>query len=427
MSVQKTKKKSSKSKNLKNSSIKIINNEQAKVKVGDVKLVENKLKAKKATVASVAKQTLPTEVELPQVQSEDIAEFKDHKDYSFLILGLLGSVLFLFLIGFAGWKIFGKSGNLPEPVVNNVLTNSTVTENKNYGLLNGEEVISDYQETVPLAVMVENQVDARPQAGLSKASIVYEALAEGGITRFLAIFDGNKNVDKIGLVRSARPYYIIWAGEYQALYAHSGGSAEALNALKAKWYPVQDLNEFYNGNSFWRLNSRSAPHNLYTSTERLRSAVVSDEWLASNFEPWKFQDEPLDKKTPTVSEVQFLFSPDVRYQSTWKYDASLNQYIRWQGTKQQFDEDGSSVTAKNILVQYLPMQVIDKEGRHKVTTTGTGKALLFKDGKVFTGTWKKNEADSRTVFYDDSNQQFVLNRGTTWVEVVPDDGEIVKY
>ena len=198
--------------------------------------------------------------------------------------------------------------------------------------------------------------------------------------------------------------------------------------MKAKWYDVQDLNEFYNGDKFWRASNREAPHNLYTSTARLAEAVESDDWLNKNFTSWRFVDEPVAKPDPTATDLKILYYTDGRYKAVWKYDQPNNQYLRFDGAKQKIDNDNSPVIAKNVLIEYMEMKVIDKDGRHEVKTTGSGKVLLFKDGQVTTGTWKKASEDSRTFFYNDANQQMTFNRGSVWIEVVPKDGEsMVEY
>ena len=157
-------------------------------------------------------------------------------------------------------------------------------------LIDGVAVEDETKINPPLfAVQVENMVDARPLSGVARANLVYETLAEAGITRLLAIYTADDTVSEIGPVRSARAYYVDWASEFGALYAHSGGSPEALSLIPN--YNVLDLNEFANGRFFWRSSSRYAPHNLYTSTELLNSAFTAKNGAAENFTPWLFKDE----------------------------------------------------------------------------------------------------------------------------------------
>ena len=149
--------------------------------------------------------------------------------------------------------------------------------------------------------MIENMVTSRPQSGLDRANLVYEALAEGGITRFLAVFASGEEIEKIGPVRSARTYYLDWAKELSAAYIHVGGSPEALRLIPQ--YDILDLNQFYNSPNFWRAKERAAPHNLYTSSELLARAVVSKKWgPTGSFESWELKNkEKPSEKTKKVT------------------------------------------------------------------------------------------------------------------------------
>lgn len=280
----------------------------------------------------------------------------------------------------------------------------------------------------PAAVMVENHLAARPVAGLAQARVVYEVLTEGEITRFLAIFDLAEDLAKIGPVRSARPYFIEIAKEYDALYAHCGGSPAALAILKSG-DEVFDLNEFfgYNSGYFWRDKERTAPHNLYTATELLKTAKEQYELVdkQSDFLPWRFKDT--DKNSapiaPTI-KIDFSFSPV--YQATWQYNSTTGQYERWQNNSEHRTEDGELITADNVVVQFAPTRVLDEVGRREIKLTGQGRALVFRDGQAIQGIWQKLEDWQRTRFFDQNNQEIELNRGKIWIEIVPEGMEI-KY
>jgi len=272
------------------------------------------------------------------------------------------------------------------------------------------------------AATIDNLSVARPQAGLSKASLVYEAPVEGGITRFLAIFPEGETVDRIGPVRSARPYFLDWAAEFDALFVHVGGSPEALDKLRT--YDMRDLNEFFAGAYFWRDRSRSAPHNTYTSLENLTKA--DDKRFSDRKAPevagWRFKDDALEAERPTEAKVAIDYG-DPRMNVLWTYDAGANAYLRSQGGRTK-DADGAAILAKNIVVQYTKVSVIDDVGRRKIATVGEGDALIALDGIAVRGTWRKDERTSRTRFYDASGNQIRFNAGQTWVEVVPIDTEV---
>lgn len=314
-----------------------------------------------------------------------------------------------------------------QGVDNNILVNdNNQSEEIFYNKLDGTKTSKESQDVVPVGVMIENHVDARPQSGLSKAKVVYEILAESDITRFLAIYDLSENLEKIGPVRSARPYFIDVASEYKALYAHSGGSPEALKRLRTDNLVI-NLDEFfgYNTGYFWRDNSRYAPHNLYSSSDLLSQAKEHyNIYEYKDFISWKFKDGK--SSSDNDSEIKINYSDAISYQVVWKYFKASNQYERWQNNARHTDAGGDIIEADNIIVQYAQMKILDEVGRKDITLIGNGKAVVFRDGVAIIGTWQKKDTGSRTVFYDENNNEIELNRGKIWVEVVPIDMEI-KY
>jgi hypothetical protein len=292
-----------------------------------------------------------------------------------------------------------------------------------FRLLDGMGVDDEREINPPVfAVQVENMVDARPLSGISKANLVYEAISEAGITRLLAIYTSDNLVPEIGPARSARPYYMDWASEYGALYAHSGGSPEALRAVSD--YDILDLNEFANGRFFWRSKSRYMPHNLYTSVELLNEAFAAKDGEVKSFEPWQFKDEvELDGRPSEERRAKIYFSTG-SYEVGWQYSRETNDYLRYQADIIQQDKDGSEVRAKNVAVQFVRMITLDSEGRKKVETIGSGEAIVFRDGVKIEGEWSKEKKGERTKFYDSVGQEIKFNPGVTWVEVVPNGTEV---
>jgi len=279
------------------------------------------------------------------------------------------------------------------------------------------------------AVMIENINESRPPSGLDKASVVYEALAEGGITRFLAVFIATESVGEIGPVRSARSYYIDWASEYKPLYVHAGGSPQALKTLWSGKSNLYDFNQFYHGGYFWRDKNRYAPHNLYTSSTKLveawKDALKSP--AMPNFTPWTFADDPsIDLRPEVVKDATIDFS-SFNYKVGYAYDRGTNTYKRSVGGKLHVTRDGAQITAKNIVVQYTAASLIPNNGgRLQMTTIGQGKLVVFRNGEAVTGTWKKTSAAARTQLLDDNGQPITLTRGNTWIEIVP-PGRAVTY
>jgi len=278
----------------------------------------------------------------------------------------------------------------------------------------------------PVCVMVENLRSVRPQFGISEASIVYETLAEGGATRFMLLFTGGGKAPKIGPVRSARPYYLDWAYEYACLYAHAGGSPQALGNIRD--YDTNNLEALSRDNIyFWRDHTRYAPHNLFTSGEKLTYALRDKGLLEkqSTTRMWRFKDEaPLEKRGEDGKWYKLKFS-SYTYEVEWKYIKSENVYLRYNADEVQRDaNNGEEIKAKNVVIQEVPpVGYYPHKGRLKMETHGQGRAFVLRDGQLIEGTWKKPERTTRTLFYDLDGNEIEFNRGQTWIEVIPSDRE----
>jgi hypothetical protein len=329
-----------------------------------------------------------------------IGNLKFKIEVVFLILLIFGLGIYL-LLGSIGNKVVWKAETLQTPVVYT-------------SILDGQMVSSSEQVNPKIAaVMIDNHPDAWPQSGLSAAKIVYEAPAEGGLTRYLAIFDASQKVDKIGPVRSARPYFVDWLQEYNGLYMHCGGSPDALDKIKME--KVFDLNEMYNGAYFWRDNSRFAPHNLFTSSELWSKFLLSVKATNQFLDGWKFADLPA-VNVESVKNVSIEYSAN--YFVDWQYLVDSKKYQRLINEKKQ-QEEGLDLLGDDIIIQYVKTQVLDDYGRLGITTIGQGDMRLLRDGLMWRGVWKK--ANGRTRFYDLSGQELILKPGKIWIQIVPKD------
>lgn len=284
--------------------------------------------------------------------------------------------------------------------------------------LGGEKIILGKDATsVPLvAVMIDNFFDSRPAVGLSKAIFVWEAPVEAGITRFLAIFPLNREVEKIGPIRSLRPYFIDWATEIGAVIAHCGGSPESLK--KAANLGIRHIDEYANGNTFWRTWKRVAPHNLLTSTENLKETFEERGYLPRDFGIWIFKDDAPRADRPESQEIKIDFNRPEHF-VLWKYNPSKNDYTRWQNGAIHKDDVGDEIHAKNIAVQFVEIKILDEVGRREIKTIGQGEALVFLDGQKIEAVWKKPSREERTIFYEKTGEEIEFNAGITWVEVMP--------
>lgn len=284
--------------------------------------------------------------------------------------------------------------------------------------LTGQRLVEDY-EVLPqvFGVMVENAADAWPLQGIDEAFLVIEAPVEGNIPRFIAFYSEEDDVQKIGPVRSARPYYIDWNDELDAVYAHVGGSPEALDAIKYE-YDTIDLNQFWQSEYFYRQNTgRYAPHNVYTDSERLIRSLEELELDAPDYEPWQFKDgNPVDAEDAVSIYVDW--QDGTTYDVEWEYQPATNNYLRHQGQFVMKMEDGDTVEFDNIIVIATDIRTIDNVGRKRIETVGEGDALFAMDGEAFLGIWKKEERTGRLKFFTHEGDEISFNPGQTWIEVI---------
>lgn len=334
--------------------------------------------------------------------------------------------------GLVYWFVFATPGsiNLPEVTVPKEeepagpMTPSPLT---------GLEVPIATAEQIPMAIVIENLSSIRPQSGLTQADVVYEFLAEGGITRFLAVFASNdvNKPDLIGPVRSLRSYMIPVGLELLAPIYHVGGAPNALEL--AKEWKMRDVNQFFDSKYFWRdssVNGQGAPHNMWTRMPEIKYAVRDHGWPqddGKNIQAWKFRDEALIDERGDVGTIMVRFSSG-SYNVEWIYDKTKNRYTRNQAGIEQTDRNNKKpVTARNIVVQYCQINSIsgDDKGRIDVKNdAGEGPALVFNDGRVTEATWKKKDRNSRTIFYDKaSGEEMRFIPGNFWIEVPPVDKE----
>jgi len=287
--------------------------------------------------------------------------------------------------------------------------------------LTGAVVASAVARPMVYAVMVENSADAWPQSGVDQSFLTYEIPVEGGIPRFLTLFSADQPVvSKIGPIRSARPYFVDLASAYAPLYTHVGGSPDALTLLQTA--PVNNFDQFFNGDYFWRSTDRVAPHNVYTSTTMLAQGLSKDYPAAtpSAYGLWNFKDDPsVDVRPDGVKAVIINFGASI-YQVTWLYDKPTNTYLREEGSRAATVQGGKQLTANNVVVMETDMQVLDDKGRLSVRTTGSGKAVLAQDGTVTPVTWKRDKVTDVMRFFKADGSEVSFNAGHTWIEVVAD-------
>lgn len=271
------------------------------------------------------------------------------------------------------------------------------------------------------AVVIENSLDARPQDGVDRALMVMEAPVEGDITRWLAFFSADEIVEEIGPVRSARPYFVDWATDWDALFAHVGGSSESLALIRSKG--TLNLDEFFNTATFWRSKRRVAPHNVYTESKRLEDAWERVVGREVDYKGFEFEEMDPTTVEPTVITVSY---GNRYYDVEWKYDPTTNRYSRFHNGSAHIMRNGSSIEVSNVIVMFTDIRVLDDEGRKKIRTTGEGEALVMRAGEAVEATWKRDGLNERTHFVLISGDEAALVPGKTWIHVVPIGAEVTK-
>ncbi len=283
-------------------------------------------------------------------------------------------------------------------------------------LIDGKLVATEKSALKPITITLENHIDSRPIAGLEYASIIYETIVEGDITRFLAIFDGDIAAKKIGPIRSARPFFVDLIEEWDPIYFHAGGSLEALDQLKAS--SIVDINEISgDGIYFWRDNNRTAPHNLFTSANLIKRVITAKEIsMVALFSPWRFKSDQPASINDLVQEVKVDFYGNPFYQVSYQYNQDNNDYIRYLAGKVHKTDRGIILKAKNIVLQFVLAEIIDSYGRLDINLKSGGQAKIYQDGREILGSWKKT--NGRTRFYDQDRKEIEFNQGSIWVELV---------
>lgn len=301
----------------------------------------------------------------------------------------------------------------------NTMMASSKSNNFYYSPFTGQAV-SEQLLRKALIVIIENSPAARPQSGLEEASIVYEVLVEGGITRFIALY-WDSIPEKIGPIRSARPYIIDIAKEYNALLLHAGASPEGFAMLAEG--DLEHLDQIYRSRYYWRSSDRRAPHNLYTGKNRIEEYL--DRLIGQEYQQmFSFRQvsfiKPQDQLADVI-KIPYWGGTVV----TYRYNSQENQYYRYSGSMEtpHLLDNNKQITANNIVVQHARTRQIDDVGRLSIELDNRGSSFVFTDGMVIEGFWEK-DSDGHTKFYNNHGEKINLNSGQTWIELVPDTIEV---
>ncbi|MEK7119099.1 MAG: DUF3048 domain-containing protein [Patescibacteria group bacterium] len=379
----------------------------------------------------------------------------------FIATGIVGLALYLIATGisFGVFRLLGRfapmksgtsqtsSGDQSHFVIDPSIPRTEACPTS--GMLYTKQEREKWEKTRPLAIMIENHAESRPQSGLSRADVVYEAVAEGGISRFMGVFYCGIAAQgtNVAPVRSARTYFLPWVLEYDALYNHVGGAGncsdptvdERAKALcQIDTYKIKDMDQF--GISFptcYRNYDRldhpvATEHTMVCVTDKLLKLASERGWTNvdakgvpwdKNFEQWKFKDDAKEADRGASLSAKFVAwkGYEAEYGVRWDYDPKQNRFLRVNGGAPHMDlETKEQLWAKTVIIQFArETGPVDEHAHLLYNNVGKGDGLMLVDGKAIKITWSKPVRTDRTKFFDAVGGEVPINRGPVWIELLP--------
>lgn len=297
------------------------------------------------------------------------------------------------------------------------------------GEVSGEEIYLGPKifsgDARPIAVMIDNEKGAWPQAGLNDAYMIYEITVEGGETRFIAFFKG-QTTEKIGPVRSSRHYFLDYVLEHDAIYVHFGWSPLAQSNIKS--LGINNINGIYD-NFFWREPPKSSYHNAFTSMERIMKHANAKKYRTTSDRDCIIK---YNEKDENIESEMIANNIKIKYSyvqnTSYVYDKENKVYLRsMRGIEHRDRWTNEQFYAKNIVIIYAKNELLndpENKGRQELYNTGTGKGYYITNGEYEPITWKKENRSSRTIYYDLEGNEITFNDGITWVQIVPINASI---
>jgi hypothetical protein len=363
------------------------------------------------------------EIKKPSLFSRVGGWIKRHQTRTYLIIGG-----FLIAATSAGAYVYSAMNPAAAPKVPHTVAAKPKPKPAPvyYSPLTGEKVADEAATLMPVtAIMIENSPDARPQSGIKQAGVAFEAIAEGGITRFLTLHQQDKP-QMIGPVRSLRMYYVDWLAPFNASVAHVGGSAAALAEIRNGQY--RDIDQFFNGSFYWRATDRYAPHNVYTTFAKLDALNAKKGYTQSHFTGFSRTNEaPLAHPTATQITINFNNYASL-YNTSYVYDATHNWYNRYLAGVPHVDREEGQLTPKVVIAMKVDESTVLEDGyRESINAIGSGNATIFQNGGVQEVTWHKPSRAAQITFTDASGKDVPLVRGQTWIAAVPNGKGSVSW
>lgn len=333
--------------------------------------------------------------------------------------------LILFTIYFM--EVFNKE---PKKLINKVVNNEPQKS---------LTVFDENSNERPIAIMIDNNVGNNNHAGLQDSYLNYEIIVEGGLTRIMAIYK-DKKVELIGPVRSSRHYFLDYALESDAIYAHYGWSTYAENDIKQ--LNVNNINGLTDDTPYWRDKSIKAPHNVFTSIDNLQSYAstknyqkTSSKWQLLKYDADEISLKQYEEKTQSsetdTTETNLLTANNISMQysnhqtRSYKYDTKNKYYLRFMNNEAHIDKStNGQLHYKNIIIERVNNKTLDSYGRQDLDTVGSGTGYIITDGYALPINWTKASRSAKTKYTYTNGKEVVLNDGNTFIQIVPTTSNI---
>lgn len=303
-------------------------------------------------------------------------------------------------------------------------------------------IVDEDSNQRPIAVMIDNNIGNDRHAGLQESYINYEIIVEGGLTRIMAVFK-DKDVSLIGPVRSSRHYFLDYALESDVIYAHYGWSTYAQNDIKS--LGVNNINGLYDETPFWRDKTIAAPHNVFTSTEKLYAYAKQKNYntTTTNWKLLNYTTDEVNLNNPISTTTQVnpetgekekvpvtrdglltansVVIPYSYYQTrSYTYDAERKVYLRFMNDTPHIDKSsGQQLYYKNIIIEQVRNSQLDSEGRQDLDTTGSGNGYYITNGYAVPIYWTKSSRSAKTIYTYSDGSEVEINDGNTFVQIMP--------
>lgn len=278
----------------------------------------------------------------------------------------------------------------------------------------------------PVAIMINNIEAAIPQSGIGQADVLYEFVVEGGITRMLAIFSDYESLEKVGSIRSCRPYYVTTAMEFDAIYMHYGQSPQGQEELDNTGIDHISGLSGEGSVAFYRASDKESPHNVYSNGDMIKAGIDYIGCTTEHYKGYNSKFEFNEEDTaPEGEAVNKLTLNMTNYTQPWfEYDSANKVYKRFQYGAAQVDElTGEQLTFKNIIIQFAHYTSIDDHDRQLIDLVGSGDGYYVSDGVIVPITWTKSESSSITKYETADGEELLLNPGKTYVTVFESDNK----